>query len=217
MKTASKIYFISGLGADKRVFANLRIDHPFQRHIEWEVPFKTEALQDYCKRLLAQVDLDSEIILIGVSFGGVIAQEIAKIVPVKKLVIISSIKSEKEKDWQLKLSAKLKLHKLFPGAVLKSLNKLTADYYFGIKSKEESSLLKKIIDDADPVFNTWAIDQILKWTQTNDQSPLHIHGTIDKIFPISKIKNHIPIKNGGHFMIFNRADEVSAIINEYLR
>ncbi len=213
----SKIYFISGLGADRRVFANLKIDHPSQSHIEWEIPFKNESLQDYCKRLMAQMDLNSEIILIGVSFGGIIAQEITKIIPVRKIIIISSIKNNSEKDWQLRLSGKLSLHKVFPASVLKFLNKLTADYYFGIKSKDESLLLRRIIDDANPIFNEWAIDQILKWDNASNNELLHIHGTKDKIFPVSRIENHLPIKDGGHFMIYNRADEISLLINDYIK
>ncbi len=213
----SKVYFISGLGADKRVFANLKIDHPSQTHIEWEIPSKKESMQDYCRRLLQQVDLNSELILIGVSFGGVVAQEIAKITPVSKIIIISSIKNKNEKDWKLRCSGYLKLHSLFPEFMLKFLNKLTADYYFGIKNKEESKLLHKIIDDANPLFNAWAIDQILKWDNKEDQKVVHIHGTSDRIFPFNYIKNSIPIENGGHFMVYNKANEISELINKYLK
>jgi pimeloyl-ACP methyl ester carboxylesterase len=212
----SKLYFISGLGADKRVFANLNVNHPFQNHIVWEIPFKNETMKAYCQRLLAQVDQNAEIILIGLSFGGIIAQEIAKLIPVKKIIIISSIKNEKEKSWTLRLAGKMKLNKATPFAVSKFLNKLTADYYFGTKSKEESGLLQKIIDDTNPVFSEWAIDQILKWENINDKDPIHIHGTDDKIFPASLIKNYIPIKDGGHFMVYNKADEISFLINECL-
>jgi esterase/lipase len=212
----SKIHFISGLGADKRVFANLKINHPFQNHIVWEIPFKNETIKAYCQRLLAQIDQSSEIILIGVSFGGIIAQEIAKIIPVKKIIVISSIKNEKEKSWTLRLAGKIKLNKVIPFAISKFLNKLTADYYFGTKSKEESRLLQKIIDDTNPVFSGWAIDQILKWENTNDKELIHIHGTDDKIFPSSLVKNYIHIKDGGHFMVYNKAEEISFLINEYL-
>ncbi len=213
----SKIYFISGLGADKRVFTNLTVDHSFQHHIDWEIPFVNEPLKHYCERLVNQIDKNSEVILIGVSFGGIIAQEIAKIISVKKIIILSSIKSEKELDWKLKVVSKLKLHKLFPASILLFLNKLTANYYFGIKSKEERHLLKKIIDDTNPLFMVWAIDCIMKWKNDTGIIPLHIHGTQDKIFPILNIDMCIPIEKGGHFMVFNRSKEVSLLINDFIR
>jgi pimeloyl-ACP methyl ester carboxylesterase len=212
-----KIYFISGLGADKRVFVNLKVEHPFQKHIEWETPNKNESIQDYCKKLIAQIDLNSEVILIGVSFGGIVAQEISKIIPVKKLILISSIKNKNEMDWKLQWVSKTKIYKLFPPSFLKFLNKFTADYYFGIKSKEESDLLKQIIEDTDTVFSDWAIGQLMKWDNKTNISLLHIHGTKDKIFPVVKIKNHTSLEGGGHLMILNKADQISFAINQYLK
>jgi pimeloyl-ACP methyl ester carboxylesterase len=211
-----KIYFISGLGADHRVFVNLKIDNSFQKHIEWEVPFKNESLSEYCQRLLTQIDQKSEVILVGVSFGGIIAQEIAKLISVKKIIIISSVKNEKEMDWKLRLVSCLKLYKFFPVSVLLFLNKFTADYYFGIKSKEESNLLHKIIEDTNPVFMMWAIDRLMKWRNKEKMDLLHLHGTKDKIFPSSSIKIFVPVREGGHFMILNKASEVSALINSYI-
>ncbi|HSZ24721.1 MAG TPA: alpha/beta hydrolase [Cytophagaceae bacterium] len=208
-----KIYFISGLGADKKVFRNLIINHPFQQHIEWEIPFKNESLTSYCSRLITQIDTRSEVILVGLSFGGIIAQEIAKIIPVRKLIIVSSVKNENEMDWTLHFIRKTKLYKL-PPSLLKFLNKYTANYYFGIQSEEESLLLKKIIADTNPVFLPWANNQILHWKNHLSQNVVHIHGTKDKIFPIKNITNCMPIEGGGHFMILNKAKEVSAFINQ---
>lgn len=212
-----KIYFISGLGADERVFVNLKIEAPFQKHIKWETPYANETLSEYCKRLLLQIDLHSPVVLIGLSFGGIVAQEIAKIIPVKKLIILSSIKNEKEMGWQLRLVRATKIYKLFPASVLKFLNKFTAGYYFGTETKEEDLLLQKIIKDSDPVFLKWAIDRLMKWQNTILLSVFHIHGTHDRIFPARDIKDYLPIRNGGHFMILNKAEELSSIINNYLK
>ena len=213
----TKVYFISGLGADKRVFENLQIENPLQYHIEWEIPIKNESLKNYCKRLIAQIDTSCAIVLIGVSFGGIIAQEIAKLISLKKIIILSSIKSEDELDWKLRVIGKLNLHKLFPARLLLFLNTLTADYYFGIKSKEESFLLKKIIADTNLVFMVWAIDCCVKWKNNNEIVLLHIHGSQDKVFPVSSIKNYVAIETTGHFMVFSKAKEVSNLINEYIR
>ena len=89
------VYFISGLGADERVFQFLdlsKIEHQF---IQWNEPQKKESLSSYCKKLTEQIDLKQEIILIGISFGGIIAQEISKIIECKKVIIISSVKTVK--------------------------------------------------------------------------------------------------------------------------
>ena len=61
MKT---VYYISGLGADERVFKYLNLKGVYEKYIKWETPQKHESLQDYCKRLIEQIDLEK-------IFGGV--------------------------------------------------------------------------------------------------------------------------------------------------
>jgi hypothetical protein len=49
----------------------------------------------------------------------------------------------------------------------------------------------------------------------NDTYPsnlFHIHGNIDRIFPIKNIQNSIEIPNGGHFMIVNKASQIEQLI-----
>src|SRR6218665_2073919 len=46
--TARNVYFLSGLGADQRVFRKLELDKHFQvRHIEWIRPLRNESLRSY--------------------------------------------------------------------------------------------------------------------------------------------------------------------------
>lgn len=216
MKT---IYFISGLGADERVFQYLQLNGVNTKYIHWEIPQKRESLRDYSRRLIPQIDLSGEVILVGVSFGGMVAQEISKIIPVHKVIILSSIKNIHEFDWQLKLVRALSLYRLVPSRILKWSNLLTGNYYFGTKTKAESDLLKLIIRDTDRLFMKWAIREIMRWNHDGlpNHDLVHIHGDNDRIFPIKNIVNTIRIKGGGHFMIVNRADEISAIIEQAIR
>lgn len=207
------IYFISGLGADERVFQFLNIaDHSF-KHIKWVDTQRSESITDYATRLTPQIDLTQEIILIGVSFGGLIAQEIAQILDCQKVIIISSVKSPDEFDWKLKLARKTKVHRFVPSMLFKWGNALTANYFFSVGSKEESKLLKAIVHDTNLDFMVWAIDAIMRWKKPELSTPIvHIHGTKDRIFPFKPIKNAHLIDRGGHFMIVNKAKEVSQLI-----
>lgn len=215
MKT---IYYISGLGADERVFTYLNLKEVEQKYIRWITPYKNERLTEYCKRLILQIDPSDEIILVGVSFGGIVAQEISRICKVEKLIIISSIKSLNELDWQLDLVRRLGLHKLVPSRFLKWSNNLTGNYYFGVQSKAESALLKQIINDTDRKFMKWAIGEIMNWKGPDRSSvTLHIHGDNDRVFPVRRIKNFIRIANGGHFMIVNRAEKLSTLIQNEIQ
>jgi len=212
------VYFISGLGADQRVFQFLDLSEIEHQFIKWNEPRKNESLSNYCIELTEQIDKTKEVILIGISFGGIIAQEISKIVTCKKVIIISSVKSKSEFSWQLKLASRLQIHKIAPIWFLTLSNKLTANYYFGIESKLESKLLHQIIKDTNPTFLVWAINQIMNWK--NEKYPenlIHIHGTSDKIFPIKNIQNAIEIPNGGHFMIVNKASQIEQLIFDIIK
>lgn len=108
------VYLISGLGADERVFKFLSLPQIDAKPIFWEKTDKAETISQYCKKLLKQIDLDSEIILIGVSFGGIVAQEIAKLVPVKKIIIVSSVKSPSEFSFPLRFARATQIHRIIP-------------------------------------------------------------------------------------------------------
>ncbi|MFD0940138.1 alpha/beta hydrolase [Pedobacter boryungensis] len=212
------IYFISGLGADERVFQFLDLQNTDHKFIKWIAPQPAERLSDYCKKLIDQIDIKQEVILIGISFGGIVAQEISKLISCKTTIILSSIKSHKEFSWQLTFARKTQLHKIIPLWILQLSNKIAANYYFGVKSKEESKLLHQIIKDTDPKFLVWAIDKIMNWkNESYPKNLYHIHGTSDKIFPVNNIKNVIEIPNGGHFMIVNKASQLQQLIFDIIK
>jgi pimeloyl-ACP methyl ester carboxylesterase len=214
MKT---IYYISGLGADERVFKFLQLKDVNEKFIRWIQPHNHEALSDYCKRLTSQIDPDDDIVLVGISFGGIVAQEISKHISADKVIIISSIKSPLEMDWKLTVARYLKLHLVAPSRFLKWANLLTADYYFGTQSKAESKLLKQIIKDTDRSFMRWAINEIMRWENSSPRQKIfHVHGSNDRIFPMGRIKNAVVVEGGGHFMIVSRAKEVSEILQRQI-
>lgn len=217
MKT---IYYISGLGADERVFNFLKVKNVIEKYIHWVSPKKKESLQGYCKRLIEQIDLSKPVILVGVSFGGIIAQEIAKQISVEKTIIISSVKNPSEFSFQMKLVRFFKFYKIIPfipNHLMTWSNLLTANYFFSIQNKSEVNLLKKIIEDTDMTFSKWAIDKIMTWENTNPLSSIiHIHGTKDRIFPFKNIKNSLVIQDSGHFMIVSKADQITQLIEKEL-
>lgn len=157
------IYFISGLGADERVFQFLHLPGIEKKFIRWIDPQKNETLRSYSLRLINQIEKKNEAILAGISFGGLIAQEIASLIPCKKVILISTVKSESELSLPLRFIRFTRIDKLFSSRFLKRSNKLTADVFFGTRSKQESRLLHQIIADTDEKFLRWAIDQIMIW------------------------------------------------------
>ncbi|MCZ4245755.1 alpha/beta fold hydrolase [Pedobacter punctiformis] len=213
-----KVYLISGLGADKRIFSKIKLDNQFEIiHLDWIEYSESDDMISYAKKLSKGIDHTKPFCIVGVSFGGMIATEIAKILNPKITIVISSIINSKQLPRLYKFSGNLGLLNIIPAAVLKSSNKLTQNYYFGTKLPEEKDLLNKIVEDTDPNFLKWAIGVILAWNnQVRPKNLYHIHGTNDKIFPIKKVEPDFVIKNGGHFMVYQNAEEISTLINTLL-
>ncbi|MDQ0965531.1 pimeloyl-ACP methyl ester carboxylesterase [Flavobacterium sp. W4I14] len=208
-------YFISGLGADKRIFSKLRLNEKIKMtHIDWIGPNENESLASYAERLSKVIDLSQPFALVGVSFGGMIAVEIAKLLNPTTTIIISSTMLSTHLPSLYRFAGKLGILKFIPAKFLKSSNKLTQNYYFGTRSSSEKTLLSKIIKDTDPYFLKWAIGSILSWKNENRPERIyHIHGTNDKILYSKIAQPDFVIENGTHFTVYQNAQEISGIIN----
>lgn len=200
------LYLIPGLGADRRVFKFLDLSGYSCHHISWIDPLPDESIEHYAGRLVTQIKSTNPI-LVGVSFGGMIAVEISKQMPTEKVILISSARTGREIPGYLKFFGKLSIHKVLPAPWLKKANHVLY-YFFGIKTTEEKKLLSEIIRDTDQKFMKWPIDKIVRWKNNIIPSnTILIHGSADRLFPASKADVIIP--DGGHFMIVNKAKEVS--------
>jgi pimeloyl-ACP methyl ester carboxylesterase len=211
-----KLYFISGLGADSRVFKYIRLPEGFEAvFLEWIPPRKNESLHDYAMRLAAKIDLSEPFGLVGLSMGGMMATEIALAHPPKNLILLSSVPVSTHLPWYFRWSGRLGLHWLIPVKWVKS----TAAFkrVFTVETKEDRKMLRAIIRDSDPHFIRWATNAILHWE--NDKLPasyLHLHGNIDAILPMRFTQPTHIIKGAGHLMVLTKAREINGILREIL-
>lgn len=207
----SKIYIFSGLGVDRRVFDNIDFGNLDVEFVDWIDPLKNEPLENYAKRISQKITNDNPI-LIGLSFGGMVAVEISKIIKTEKIILIGSAKNKFELPKFNRISGKLKLNKLIPKSIFKKQN-LVTNWIFGIETDSEKQLLKEILKDTDPNFFSWAINEIVNWkNHTIPENVIHIHGNKDRIIPFKNVKADFVIEGGGHFMTVNRSKEIQEII-----
>ena len=159
---------------------------------------------------------EDHFVLIGISFGGVIAQEIAKIRVVEKVIIISSIKSKHELPRRLRLVKFLKIYQLSP--VIGKLNFEKLQFSgVGKLLKRKLYLYQKYMSVKDKLYLLWATKNMLCWDQSMaDSNLVHIHGTNDQVFPKKYLQNIISIEGGTHTMILTKANTISNLINSIL-
>ncbi|MCB0429610.1 MAG: hypothetical protein KDD54_05800, partial [Flavobacteriales bacterium] len=143
------VYFISGLGADHRVFKNLELPGIEMKFLPWLIPEKDESLHDYASRMIRGIDTSEPVRIVGVSFGGIMAQTIASMITCRQIVLISSVRSPEAYHKFVKWVSKVRLDKVFPMAGLQHFPRKGMDYYFGLETREDSDLLRDMIGHAD--------------------------------------------------------------------
>jgi pimeloyl-ACP methyl ester carboxylesterase len=211
-----KVYFVSGLAADGRVFKNIQLPaHCEPVYLEWIDPLKKESLKSYALRLAESINANEPFALIGLSMGGMISAEIAGRYKPVITILISSVPSSKQLPFYFKAAGKLRLHKMVPVSLVKSAAKYKR--LFTSESEEDKEILRGIIQDSDTKFINWAMGAILKWrSESVLTSYIHIHGTKDEVLPLRFTRPTHIISKGGHLMVMNRAAEINAILNEVL-
>ena len=212
-----KIYQISGMGANEKVYKNLRINPEFETiYIPWLQPEEDETLRHYAERMAETINPNQEFIVMGMSFGGIITKEINQFLNPRFNILISTIKNSSEKPSYMKLSSRTNIHRYIPPSLITSDSFLSYSIFRKLYSSKLPDL-KEIFEFRDHYYLKWAADRIVNWESKNPmQNYVHIHGNKDIVFPISKINDAIEIQGGSHVMIMNHAKKISNIINENL-
>ena len=181
------------------------------------IPEKNEPLRNYAKRIAGKIDHSKPFILVGLSFGGILATEILEFITPQKTILLSSVTRRQELPFYYRMAGFFKLNKIIP---LKSTNKINflTNWVLGISAPKDKLLLAEILAATNSEFSMWAVNEILNWKRTVTPSNLiRIHGNKDRVLPMIKFKPDYLIKDGGHLIVVTQAKEISKILATVIR
>jgi pimeloyl-ACP methyl ester carboxylesterase len=210
-----KVYFLSGIGADHRLFVHLTLPPGFvAEYLNW-IPHKDkETLQSYAARMAEGIDAKEPFVIIGMSLGGIIAVEIAKLTSPACTIIISSVPTDTQLPPFYRIATKMHLHRLIPATIYKLGT--AVKNFLTMKGKENRMLMRSIIWSGDDRFIRWGLDAVLKWkNNTVPQRFYHIHGSRDLVFPFTYTSPHYVLK-GGHMLVMKNPQHLNRIIHKIL-
>lgn len=195
------IYCIPGMGANSLIFKKLDFGESYRLvFLEWEMPQKNESLEAYAERFSKKIT-EKKPILLGVSFGGVLVQEIAKLIDYECVILISSVKNVKEFSFLFKMIKFFRLYRILP-------------FHFLFQQKKNKIFFKnerrfveycKYMTFTQTHFLKWAIKELFLWKNTEVlPKTIHIQGDNDIIFPSKYIKNAVILEKSTHILIINR-------------
>ncbi|WP_267406396.1 MULTISPECIES: alpha/beta hydrolase [unclassified Chryseobacterium] len=212
-----KIYVVSGLGADFKVLEKIKFPAQYEIvFIDWLIPQMNEPFNDYIQRMAEKIDVSEPFSLLGYSFGGIVVQEINKIKPAQKVIILGSIKSDKEKSKFIKLGEYTKIPRVLPIGL------------FNDKAANMYSVVRKLFDPKnpkilqyfrvrDPYYLKWSVEKVSEWKFEETPEVIQILGDRDIVFPIKYSKPNFVIKGGTHLFPATKPHEVSKILGEVLK
>jgi len=198
------IYLMPGMAANPRIFEFLMFPDNFQVfRLSWITPYKEESIQNYAKRMCEKIKHPKPI-LIGVSMGGILVQEMASFLDYDKLIIVSSVKSNKELPSHMKLAQITNVHRLLPTQWIKNIESLSI-FVLGNSLKKRFELYERYLSERDPDYLSWAIDVIVNWKKAEAiKDVIHIHGKSDTVFPIKNIISPCIEIPGDHAIILTQ-------------
>lgn len=194
-----------GMAASPNIFEYIKLpENRFEVHLlSWKIPHPNESLTDYAKRYLVDIKEDKPVLL-GISFGGVLVQEIAKLLACHKVIIVSSVKSKYELPRRMKYSRRLGLYHVAPVRIMQKVD-ILAKYAPNKWAKNKLELYQKYLSVNDPTYLSWALREMICWDQEQPaKGIIHIHGNEDPVFPHKYIGDCITIPGGSHIMIITK-------------
>tara|TARA_R100000935_G_scaffold55156_1_gene84841 strand:+ start:2742 stop:3425 length:684 start_codon:yes stop_codon:yes gene_type:complete len=199
------VYFVPGMAANPSIFEFIKLpEQQFEIHwLEWQLPEKNETLKNYALRMNSFIQ-HKNIVLIGVSFGGIVVQEMSKYLDIKRLIIVSSVKCRKELPRRMRYASKANVVRFIPTSLLNYIDQFEK-IAFGDFLKKRAKLYKKYLSIRDVDYVDWSLNKMINWKCDNPiPGIVHIHGDEDDVFPYKYIDGCITIRGGTHIMIVNR-------------
>lgn len=215
-----RFIFIPGLGADARVFEEYVKAFPDSVVLEWLSPRPAEDLETYARRLARSVTPSPPCIVVGLSFGGMLAPYIAEELGAEYCVLLASAKSGR--DFPRRYRAGRFLFRWFPWLIfmmiglgkcgVRILNWLPGAKWRSVREQFLESPTRQMFHFLRMILD-WAFESSQEVPER--KTPLlQIHGDKDRLIPIKNVRPDVVIPGGGHLFLLTHFDAVLPILHD---
>lgn len=213
----ASLIFIPGLGADPRLFLYQKKAFRNSLYPPWIAPEKDETLAGYARRWAGELQLKPGCCLAGVSFGGMVVQEMARWVKPKAVILIGSCRSPASIPSPLKMAGSLPAWPAFSKSLCR-IFPIQSGYFLGAKTPSQRHLLLQMFLETPDDFADWTVKAIRGWKgcKPGKTKLFHIHGEKDHLIPIKRVQPDKVLRGGGHLINLTHAEEVNGFIRDCL-
>jgi pimeloyl-ACP methyl ester carboxylesterase len=213
-----RLILFPGLGVSEHLFAfqktlPARLEFPLL-----PTPDESESLQHYAARVAASIDPTPPLYLGGVSFGAMIALEMARILNPRGIFVISGALNQHQISPVIRILAALASgtpEVLFP------FGRRIVPAFLRILGRFDRHEREHLVDTFATVnfhLARWGATRIMQWSAPADiPCPIHwIHGQIDHVVPLWRVRPDAVVLGAGHFLNVSHPEATNEFIASHL-
>jgi pimeloyl-ACP methyl ester carboxylesterase len=212
-----KAYFFPGLGADASLEPYHRISGLDAQWIKWPSIIRPN-WELFLSDLIGENEIEEGSLFLGISFGGLVATQVAVKIRPAGIVLIGSLTSPTAITSLL--TPFRHLLTIIPDRLfnLAWVPDWVIAYFFGIRKKEHLLHFFRMARSYTPSQTKALIQLALSASSVEKGYPLYvIHGDKDRILPAQKCEADLLIKGGGHLLSMTHSDEVNEAILKWAK
>ncbi|MFZ1686527.1 MAG: alpha/beta hydrolase [Flavobacteriales bacterium] len=210
-----KIYLLPGIACDHRLFARLDLNGHDVVKLDWPRFREGASVKDIAVDLLPLVDAAQPHVLVGVSLGGMVVQEIASMTNPHKVVLVSTWTAPREWPWFVRLGAALRAGALVNSTTMRM--SWPVKRALGSRDMDTDRFLMDMAWKEGPAQIRRGVQAVLRWKgSTWTGSTIRIHGDHDGLMPMTRIRADHVVRGGTHAMVYCQAEAVSAALRTAL-
>jgi pimeloyl-ACP methyl ester carboxylesterase len=216
--TQPQLILFSGLGANAEVLRHQKQAFPQLIVPPWQRPEKNDDLSTYSARLVESISIQRPCIIGGASFGGIIAQHVAKLISPAAVVLIGSVRNPNEFPLRIRAFRPFaRVSRWLPVSLLQSLVAPCCGSVARKMFPHMSELALQFRHSDANVFR-WSVENLLAWRQPISLCcpVLQVHGSRDFVLPASRVKADRYLAGAGHVLSLTHPVEVNQFIRECL-
>lgn len=213
-----RFVLIPGMGADERLFEPQR-----RAGLEFEVPVlpmprPNDTLANYAAYLRDQMDLAGPCVVGGVSFGGMLACEMARVCTTRCVILIAGC-CRRSSIPPYYRAVEL-LSRIIPDSIVQRRAVVSGRLLAALEcidAGQQELIIDMSRQVAVPQLRRIA-RMILQWDPPERwPCPIHqIHGETDRIIPLRRVQPNEVVTGGGHLINMTHADQVNRFIARHL-
>lgn len=209
--SSHSLVMFPGMTPDGRIFREQQQAIPHLQIVEWPQHQAGDSIASFARRCVAALNIKPGSVVGGVSFGGIIALEVACLVEAPACLLISSVRCPAELPPWMRLARLMSALPL--GNALSLAGHIANSWPRKFRAPATARCAKFSGEDGN--WYRWATAAVLRWRPNptiERLRTLRLHGERDRTFPCRYIRGAAIVPGAGHVLPLTHSSAVTGFL-----